>query len=362
MKKYTTEELCLLWLDSFIGLEYKHKAQLFSLLQGKPKIGEVLEKGKNYIVSNIGEKDYELIKNSANDVYLKYVLDGLKRRKITAITVNSVEYPKLLKQTSIPPLVLYYKGDVKLLNENLFGIVGSRRCLPIAKKTAEQYTKTLIKAGFVPVTGTAEGIDEVVLRTSISNGGKVVSVLAGGFDHVYPASNIELLDKVAEKGLVITEHAPETVTKPYFFPVRNRIIAGLSKGVLIASASIKSGAIYTAEYAEEYGRDLFAVPYGVGVPTGAGCNDLIKRGARLTDVPEDILEFYGIESKSEQVELSSLEREIVQALSNGNLHVEKLCEIINKPVYVLSPTLSAMEIKGIVIKTGVNVYGLTRGR
>ena len=362
MKKYTTEELCLLWLDSFIGLEYKHKAELYNLINGKPKIAEVLEKGKDYIVSNMGVKDYEIIKNSANDVYLRYVLDGLKRRKVTALTIDSKEYPNILKQTPVPPLVLYYKGNVSLLKENLFGIVGSRKCLPIARKTTEEYTKTLIKSGFTPVTGTAEGKDETVLKTAIANGGKVVSVLAGGFDHVYPASNIDLLDKVCENGLVITEHTPETVTKPYFFPVRNRIIAGLSKGVLVVSASIKSGSIYTAEYAEEYGRDLFAVPYGVGVPTGAGCNELIKRGARLTDIPEDILEYYGIESTVEKIALSGTENEIVQALSNGNLHVENICEMLNKPVYELSPILSAMEIKGLIIKTGVNVYGLTRGR
>ena len=362
MKKYTTEELCLLWLDSFIGLEYKHKAELYNLINGKPKITEVLEKGKEYIVANIGEKDYETIKKSANDVYLRYILDGLKRRGVKAITIDSKEYPESLRQTSVPPLVLYYKGNEKLLKENLFGVVGSRKCLPISRKTAEEYAKTLTKSGFVLVTGTAEGIDESVLRSAISNGGKVISVLAGGFDHVYPTSNVELLDKVSEKGLVITEHSPETVTKPYFFPVRNRIIAGLSKGVLVVSASMKSGAIYTAEYAEEYGRDLFAVPYGVGVPTGAGCNELIKRGARLTDVPEDILEYYGIESQTEKVELSEIENSIVTALSNGNLHVEKISEIINKPIYELSPTLSAMEIKGLIIKTGVNVYGLTRGR
>ena len=362
MKKYTTEELCLLWLDSFIGLEYKHKAELYNLINGKPKITDVLEKGKGYIISNIGEKDYQLIKNSANDIYLKYVLDELKRRKVRAITIDSQEYPKSLKETPVPPLVLYYKGDITLLKENLFGIVGSRKCLPIAKKTAEEYTKTLMNSGFIAVTGTAEGIDESVLNTALNNGGKVISVLAGGFDHIYPATNIELLDKISEKGLVITEHSPETVTKPYFFPVRNRIIAGLSKGVLVVSAALKSGAIYTAEYAEEYGRDLFAVPYGVGVPTGAGCNELIKRGAKLTDVPDDILNYYGIEIKKQEMELTEIESEIVKALSDGNLHIEKISQLVNKPIYVLSPTLSAMEIKGIVIKTGVNVYGLTRGR
>ena len=128
--------------------------------------------------------------------------------------------------------------------------------------------------------------------------------------------------------------------------------------MLIVSASKKSGTLYTAEYAIDYGKDLFAIPYSVGVQSGVGCNDLIKKGALLTDCPEDILEFYGLSAeKEEAIELNEQEKEIIKVLYSGNVHVEKICQILNKRVFEIMPTLSILEIKGLVIKSG-NVYGL----
>ncbi len=360
MIKYSLDELCLIWLDSFIGLEYKHKLELYKLINGKAKISEVLQKGKDYIVNNIGLNDYELLKNSANDVYLKYILKELERREIVAITIKSANYPKLLKETTLPPLVLYTKGDVGLLDSQIFGIVGSRRSLPLSIKATEEYTKAMIDNGFTVVTGTAEGVDSAVIKTALNKGGKVISVVAGGFDNIYPASNAKLIESIAKDGLIISEQLPEIASKPYFFPVRNRIIAGLSKGVLIVSAGEKSGAIYTAEYAEEYSRDVFAIPYNIGVPSGAGCNKLIKQFASLTDSPQDILEFYGIEQVKEEIQLSDIEKTVINSLKDGSMHLENIAKQTGKPVYEIMPILSAMEIKGLVIKTGINIYGLSR--
>ena len=141
--------------------------------------------------------------------------------------------------------------------------------------------------------------------------------------------------------------------------MRNRIIAGLSKGVLIVSGAMKSGTLYTAEYAEEYGRDLFAIPYSAGISSGAGCNDLIKRGAYLTDSPEDILSFYGENNEKRKETYTDAEREILRALSDGELHIEKLSSALKKNAFEITPILSILEIKGVVVKSG-NVYGLTR--
>ena len=136
-------------------------------------------------------------------------------------------------------------------------------------------------------------------------------------------------------------------------------IAGLSKGVLIVRAGKKSGTLYTAEYAEEYGRDLFAIPYSVGIASGVGTNDLIKRGAILTDTPEDILLFYGIEEKkSETEELTDIEKAVVTAIAEEPLHIEKICEKTGKKVFEIASVLSFLEIKGIIVKAGINVYGL----
>ncbi|MBQ9735044.1 MAG: DNA-processing protein DprA [Clostridia bacterium] len=357
--KYSKSELCYIWIDSFLGLEYKHKQQLYNYIDGKSDIKNIIERSREYIVSAVGENSYNTIRNSATGEYLNYLLKGFEDRGIVAVTYISEDYPVSLKDLPVPPFVLYAKGNVKLLNEKLFGIVGSRKSLPLSIKLAENYAKELIGAKYVLVTGIAEGVDSAVLKTAVDNGGKTISVIAGGFDNIYPKSNQDLLSKVVESGLAISEHPPQTVPRPFHFPVRNRIIAGLSKGVLIVSGAMKSGTLYTAEYAEEYGKDLFAIPYSAGISSGAGCNDLIKRGAYLTDSPEDILSFYGENNEKRKETYTDAEREILRALSDGELHIEKLSSALKKNAFEITPILSILEIKGVVVKSG-NVYGLTR--
>jgi DNA processing protein len=226
---------------------------------------------------------------------------------------------------------------------------------------AKEYTETLVDAGFIPVTGIAEGVDSSVIKSALSKKGKAISVIGGGFDNVYPATNVNLLDELIESGgLAIAEYPPSTVPRPFHYPVRNRIISALAKGVLIVSGGLKSGTAYTAEYAVEMSKEVFAIPYSVNVPSGAGCNELIKKGAILTDKPSDILEYYHIEGKKPcEIELSEEEKSVIRILANGEMHVEKMAEALGRPSYALSPVLSVLEIKGLIIKSG-NVYGLTR--
>ena len=247
------------------------------------------------------------------------------------------------------------------MNGDCFSIVGSRKSLPLSIKIAQDYAKELSNAGFTLVTGIAQGVDEVVLKTALEQSGKVISVLAGGMDNIYPVQNVDLVDKIAKQGLIISEYPPETPVLKHHFPIRNRIIAGLGKGTLIVSGAKRSGTQHTANYAEEYGRDLFAIPYSIGIATGEGCNDLIKRGAMLTDTPEDILGYYGI-SKEEKQEMnfSEEEKQIIKALKDGEQHVDKICQLVGKKIFEVLPTLSILEIKGVVNKNGVNVFGLAR--
>lgn len=356
--EYSQKDLRVIWLDSFQGLEYRHKKILVDSLVNAKDLKNAIEENKSYIVDSIGENVYKTLFNAANTVYIDYVMQCLKRKNVEAIAYTSQAYPERLLNTSLYPLVLYVKGDVSLLNAKNLGMVGSRKSLPIAISMAREFTKIFSKAGFVPVTGIAEGVDTAVIKSALSGNGKVVSVVAGGFDHVYPAANASLVDKIAEKGLVVAEFPPEIKSERYMFPVRNRIIAGLSDGVLVVSAGVKSGTFYTADYAVEYGRDLFAVPYGVGVESGEGCNALIKRGAMLCDSPDDILDFYGVKKPKKEVALSPDETLVLDALKESEKHIEEISRTTGKPAFVLSGILSVLEIKGLVAKTGVNVYGL----
>ena len=359
MRKYTKEELSLIWLNSFDGLEYKHKEIIFDFIKNEDRITDGLNLAKDYIKNNIGENEFNTMLASANQTYLNYVLDELDRKGVVVITFLSKEYPESLSQIEIKPLVLYAKGNLELLNGDIFGIVGSRKSLPLSLSLAGEYVKEL-STNFTFVTGIAEGVDTAVIKSALQENAKIISVLAGGFDNVYPSTNKDLFDKVAEKGLVLSEYPPKVSPKPYYFPIRNRIIAGLSKGVLIVSGSKKSGTMYTAGYAGEFGKDLFVIPYNVGVKSGEGCNDLIKNGGILTDTPQDVLDFYGIQKAQTKLELTDEERDLLKALSdNGQMHIEKLSGVLGKRTFEIMSTLSNLEIKGLIVKGG-NIYGLAR--
>lgn len=353
--KYNEKELCLIWLDSFMGLEYKHKEKLYHSLGEVKGIKNFIKNSEEYIKKEIGGNNYLTLLNSANKEYLDFVLSPLEKNGVTAITIDSKDYPTELLSTDIPPLVLYAKGNLELLKDEKFSIVGSRRSISLSIKLAEKFASELVDAGLTLVTGIAEGIDKEVILAGLKKG-KIISVIAGGFNKLYPSSHTSLFEEICEKGLVLSEHPLDITPQPYFFPARNRIIAGLSKGTLIVSAGRKSGTKYTATFAEEYGRDLFAIPYSVGITSGEGCNELIKLGAHLVDTPEDILGFYGLEKKSEEIFLSEDEKSVIDALKEGSLHVEKISIITGKKPFMLMPILSALEIKGVIAKVGSNVY------
>lgn len=361
MAKFTNAEMCLIWLDSFTGLEYKHKNEIFNLIKGKESISSVIEDAKDYIVSCVGEGEFRTIKGACNPEYLKGILSELSRNEITPITICSPNYPEVLKNTSLPPLVLYTVGDASLLSTEMFGIVGSRKAPPIAVNITKDYANAIANAGFTLVTGIAEGIDKTVIETALDSNKKVISVIAGGFSNIYPKTHTALFERLKENALVISEHPFSVQPKPYMFPVRNRIIAGLSKGVLIACAGKRSGTVYTAEYAEEYSRDVFAVPYSIGIACGEGTNDLIKRGAILTDSPTDILSHYGLAEESQPTEeLSKEENLVVELLKDGEMHIEKICVKLNKKIYEITPIIASLEVKGIISRAGINAYTLSR--
>ena len=360
--KYNERELLIIWLDSFKDIEYKHKRTLYDLLEGKSDLKRNIESNAREISGAIGEAGYNALISSANADYLKDTVARLDNAGERAITFKSDAYPDSLKEIPEPPLALYSRGNVELLNENVFGVVGSRKSIPLSLNIAKNFASELVNNGFTLVTGTAEGVDAEVIKAAISVG-KIISVAAGGLNNIYPAENAALIDKVAKNGLVISEQREDVKPMPYMFPVRNRIIAGLSTGVLVVSGRLKSGTMHTAGYCVDYGRDLFAVPYSVGIESGAGTNELIKRGAILADSPSDILSYYGIEEeREEEIFFSDTERAIVSALKDGEMHIEKIAERTGVKIYELSSAITALEIKGVIAKNGINTYGLIRNR
>ncbi|MDY6367920.1 MAG: DNA-processing protein DprA [Clostridia bacterium] len=359
MPKYNTKELLLIWLDSFTELSYGEKVSLYEALEGTESIKRfLLDSGKT--VSEKLKEKFAALSKGADNSYLQSVLNELDDMGITAVTMVSDRYPEELKLIETKPLILYCKGNIELLKNKKFAIVGSRKSLPLSIELAKRYAKAAADCGFTLVTGIADGVDSAVIESALLNKNDVISVFAGGLTDVYPKVNANLAEKLASSGLTVSEYPPSVSAQRFRFPLRNRIIAALSKGVLIVSGGEKSGTLYTGEYAMEFGKDVFAIPYSVGVPSGKTPNYFIKHGAYLTDDPQDIYDFYGVQTKTDEVALSGDEKQIILAIGEGINHVERIAERLSKQTYEIMPILSMLEIKGQIIQSGANKYSLIK--
>lgn len=358
MIKYTKEEKSIIWLDSFVGLEYKIKLQILNECQNFCEITQNLPKFSQIITKYAGSGVYNNMQAAANDSYLNQILSELYHRQAVAVTYKSPLYPKELLHTAAYPIVLYCKGNLQLLKGDKFAIVGSRRTSPQIMRLTSDISADL-SGHFTIVSGLAEGGDTAAIKGALKSG-KVISVLAYGFDYAYPEENRALLSEIYQNALAISEHPPETAPKAYLFPVRNRIIAGLSKGVLIVSGGETSGTWHTGNYAVDYSRDLFALPYSCGIRNGKVCNYFIKNGGELCESAEDILNFYGIESDKNDIaqDLTESEQSVKNALLEQSLHINQLILKTGLKIHELLPVLSALEIKNIIEKTAANMYAV----
>lgn len=351
---YTEEEINLIILCSFPQLTYQHRYELLSRLDtATPDF----TKNENDLIKSLSDGVYNKVKEDFySPGYRAEVIKSLDERGITCVTVFSENYPELLRTIDTPPLVLYCKGNSGLLSTRCFGVVGSRRTPSNMLKACTKISKQ-ISGAFTVVTGLADGADSAAIDGALASG-KVISVLAYGFDYVYPACNKGLLKKVENKGLVITEFTPQTKPQKHLFPVRNRIIAGLSDGVLVVSAGRKSGALITAQCAYEYGRDVFVFPYGIGVEQGEGCNSLIKKHGLLAENILDIFSQYGLDFKEPEKEELSKDEKAVLALvrESGEAFLPEVAEKLGKQPYQLIAVMSSLEVKGKVVNIGGNRY------
>ncbi len=352
---YSRQDTDVIVLDSFEEFTYRNKYQL---LDGLKSTSPAFDKNAPSLIKSLSEGVYNKLRGKFLDGdYRRKVLNSLEEKNVTCITYFSDEYPEDLRQIPTPPIVLYCKGNTNLLKTRRFAIVGSRRtqpnilreCTKIAGEVADRFTI---------VTGMADGADSAAVEGAVGKG-KIISVLAYGFDYFYPAVNARLIEEVGQKGLLLSEYPPEIPPKTYQFPIRNRIIAGLSDAVLIVSAGKKSGALITAGYAEEFGRQVMAFPYGMGVSYGEGCNALIKKGANLVENTLDIFEAFGLDYKPPEQHIKLTqdeERALAVIRQSGEAFAPAIAEKLEKLPYQIIPVLSSLEIKGLIIRLGGNRY------
>lgn len=353
MREYSLREADAIVLDSFEELTYKTK---FDVTDGFSS-SRPSKKYDDFLIKTLGGSVYNKIRGLfLSEEYRAGVLEKLERRKIECVTYFSADYPDKLRNIPAPPLVLYCRGRTELLNSRSFGIVGSRRTLPNVLKECKKLSAQLAEK-FTVVTGTADGADTAAAEGALESG-NVIFVAAQGLGHVYPASNAKLYKQIAQKGLVVSEQRPEVSAKGYLFPVRNRLIAALSDGVLVVSAGEKSGAAITAGYAFEYGKDVFCFPYSPGIPSGVGCNRLIKKGAYLTENILDIFGAFGLDFTEKKREpLTLREEQVLSAIAeNGQAHISEIAAKLGCNGFELLAELSSLEVKGMICRLGGNRY------
>jgi DNA processing protein len=206
------------------------------------------------------------------------------------VTLADAAFPQSLLQTADPPCLLYAKGNLQLLNRPAIALVGSRNATAQGNGNAEAFACALSQAGLTVVSGLALGIDAAAHRGALNGPGSTIAVIGTGADRIYPASNADLARRIAETGVVISEFALGTPAAAYNFPRRNRLISGLSRGVLVVEAAVGSGSLITARMALEQGREVFAIPGSIHSPLAKGCHQLIKQGAKLVESAQDVLE------------------------------------------------------------------------
>ena len=278
--------------------------------------------------------------------------------KIITINACDSQYPKALLGLANAPQKLQAVGDISLLQSRLFTVVGSRRTPVAALKAGAEIVKGIVGA-FTIVTGAADGGDTAAIEGALSVGGKVICVLAGGFSAV-PQSNLPLLKRVKENGLLLSPYEYDTPVRSFSYEYRNELLATLGEGTLVLGAAEKSGALITAKYAFAQKKKVFALPYSLGVTAGVGCNALIKKGAYLTETAEDILSAFSLQVQTKekpQIALSQDEEKLMQTLRDtSGAHVAVLSQKTGIPLFKARALLSALEVKGLCVAVGGNQY------
>ena len=280
-----------------------------------------------------------------------------KSQPIVEIPISDPLYPMEWKALPDAPPVVYARGNIVLLRERKFTVVGARRTPAPALKLGARICKELSN-GVAIVTGTADGGDGAAIEGALSGGGKVICVLAGGFSAL-PQANIQLLGEVAKRGLLISPYPYETEVRAFSYEYRNKLLASLGEGVLVLGAAEKSGALITAKYAMAQGKPVFAFPYFPGSAAGEGCNKLLKTGGILAECSSDITTRMDIktEEKMRAVVLTADEEKLLSALKTlAEGHASELAAAAGIPPFKVRAVLSALEVKGLVTALGGNRY------
>ncbi len=297
---------------------------------------------------------------------LERVVDNIAAQGIQVLTWEDEAYPTRLKEIAQPPPVIYLRGEY--LAEDLFAvaIVGTRKMTPYGRQVTADISSYLSANGVTVVSGLARGVDALAHTSALEAGGRTLAVLGSGVDRIYPPENRGLAEKIMAHGAIISDYAPGTAPDSANFPPRNRIISGLSLAVVVVEAGETSGALITAGFAAEQGREVFAVPGNILAPQSKGTNRLIQNGALPLLNMEDLMQPLNLTRLPEHkavrkiIPSDAVEAQLLKTLSDQPVHVDEIQNQTGLPIEKVSATLALMELKGMIRQVGGMNYVAVR--
>jgi DNA processing protein len=297
-----------------------------------------------------------------DSVDLNQIMDRMETRGIHVLTWEDDLYPKRLKDIDQPPPVLYLRGVLSSEDAWAVAVVGTRRISAYGRQVAEELASSLAHNGVTVVSGLARGVDAVAHQAALNAGGRTIAVLGCGVDRIYPPEHTQLAEKIIASGAMLSDYAPGTPPDAANFPPRNRIISGLSMATVVVEAGETSGALITAQFAIDQGREVFAVPGSILAPQSKGTNRLIAQGAHPMLSARDLLDTLNLTRVTEQSQVrrilpeDGIEASLLKVMSHEPLHMDEIRNQTGLPIERVSATLVMMELKGLVRQVGGSNY------
>jgi DNA processing protein len=308
--------------------------------------------------AGLSDKVVENVIELRTSIDLDVIWEQLQAKGITVLIQTDDAYPRRLREIEQPPPVIYQMGELTEGDEWAVAVVGTRRLTAYGRQVAEEIAGTLARNGITVVSGLARGVDSISHQAALSAGGRTVAVLGSGVDRIYPPENRRLAEQIIQHGALISDYAPGTPPEASNFPPRNRLISGLSLAVVVVEAGGTSGALITASFAADQGREVFAVPGNITSPGSKGTNRLIRDGAAPLLNPEQVLEALELTMVAEQrtarvvLPADAVEAQLFEALGPEPLHIDEIRTRTEIPIEKVTATLALMELKGMVRQVG----------
>lgn len=310
----------------------------------------------------LDERSLAALVKARGDIDIGKLMEQLENDGIFAVTLADEGYPALLREIGSPPPVLFFRGQLLETDSTAVAVVGTRRVTPYGREMAMQIGQGLAQAGVTVVSGLAKGVDGIAHQAALAAGGRTIAVLGSGVNRIYPYEHARLATQIAEQGAILSEYSPDRKPDAPNFPARNRIISGLSLGVVVVEAPERSGALITVDFAADQGRDVFAVPGQAISSASVGTNKLLRERARLVRNADDVLEDLQLrrhetmEHVQQPLLMNDEERRLLAVLTSDPQHIDDIADRCNLAIPGVSALLVTLELQGYVRNAGAQHY------